>query len=303
MQRRIWLSQNHSATWQRLQWLRDQPDGIIFSRPSGDHAVVVFKERSLIYLLLTEPGQPFPDVAQSRLNINHPFFLVNRHEQAMLLGLLWQNQPRKVCVVGLGGGRIPLVLHHYLPEVMIDCLELDPVVIEVAAQFFGLQADERLSISLAEGRSYLAGTEVRYDLIFVDAFEAPGATPYPLTTQEFYELCCSRLTPSGVVVANFLYNDPLYLARLKTMQAVFKQLYVCLLAEGNRVALGTLEDTALAEAEIQQRAGILQAHHQFSFAFVKRALELQTWTNLSQVFPRWEEAPVLTDASSPVGYA
>ena len=136
----------------------------------------------------------------------------------------------------------------------------------------------------------------------MDAFQAPGHTPYLLTTQEFYRLCRSRLTPGGVVIANFLYNDPLYVARIRTMQTVFKQLYVCLLEEGNRVALATLEDTALSEAEIQQRAEALQTQHQFSFAFVKRAAELQTWAGLSQVFPHWQEAPILTDASPPVGY-
>src|SRR5262245_20081266 len=159
MYRRIWLVQNHSATRQRLQWLREQPEGIIFAKPSGTHSVVVFKERSLIYLLFVEPAKPFPDVAQSRLNFNHPFFLVNRHEQAMLLALLWQSQPKKVCVVGLGGGRLPMVLHHHLPQLSVECVELDPIVIEAATKFFGLEPDERLNISLAEGRHYLAESQ------------------------------------------------------------------------------------------------------------------------------------------------
>jgi spermidine synthase len=301
MQRRIWLAQNQSAIRQRLQGLPDQPEGIIFSKASGTHNVVVFKERSLLYLLLVEPGQPFPDIAQSRMNFKHPFFLVNRHEQAMLLSLLWQDQPRKVCVIGLGGGRIPLVLHHHLPHVQIECIDLDPVVIEAATQFFGVQADERLAIFLAEGRSYLSASDQYYDLIIIDAFLADEGTPYPLATQEFYQLCRSRLAPGGVVVANLLYNDPLYVARIKTMQTVFNQIYGCLLVEGNRVILGTMAETTPDEAELRQRAAVLQGHHQFSFPLIRRAIELQPGSLLSQVLPRWEEAAVLKDDSTFVG--
>lgn len=275
----------------------DQPEGVIFSKASGDHTVVVFKERSLIYLLLEEPGHPFPDIAQSRMNFKHPFFLVNRHEQAMLLSLLWQDQPRKVCMIGLGGGRIPLVLHHYLPQVQIDCIDLDPVVIEAASQFFGVQADERLAIFLAEGRSYLSASDHYYDFIMVDAFLADGGTPASLTTQEFYQLCRSRLAPGGVMVANLLYNDPLYVARIKTIQSVFNQVYGCLLLEGNRVILATMADTTLDEVELRQRAAILQNYHQFSFPLIRRAIDLQPGPTLSQILPGWEAATILADAS------
>jgi spermidine synthase len=52
--RQNWQTINLAAIGQRLAWLQQQPDGIIFCQDSGVHYVVVRKERSQIKLSLVE---------------------------------------------------------------------------------------------------------------------------------------------------------------------------------------------------------------------------------------------------------
>jgi spermidine synthase len=44
----------------------------------------------------------------------------------------------------------------------------------------------------------------RYDMIFLDAFDAHGRIPKHLTTKEFLHATQQLLNPGGVVVANFI---------------------------------------------------------------------------------------------------
>lgn len=56
-----------------------------------------------------------------------------------------------VLLVGLGGGGLPQFLRDFMPNVTIEVVELDPVVLEVAKQWFGFQPDDRLTVTLGDG--------------------------------------------------------------------------------------------------------------------------------------------------------
>ena len=88
-----------------------------------------------------------------------------------------------------------------LPQLRLQAVELDPVVVDVAYKYFGLPRDPRLQVDVGDGRQFLAGDEKRWDVIVIDAFFA-DAIPAHLVTQEFLALVRSRLAPGGVVVTN-----------------------------------------------------------------------------------------------------
>ena len=87
------------------------------------------------------------------------------------------------------------------PQVQIQAVELDPVVVDVAYRYFHLPRDPRLRVDVGDGRRYLSASPRRYDVIVIDAFFA-DAIPAHLVTQEFLRLVRTRLTPGGVVVTN-----------------------------------------------------------------------------------------------------
>jgi spermidine synthase len=63
--------------------------------------------------------------------------------------------------------------------------------------------------------------------------------PPHLKTQEFYEECAARLGERGVFITNLHPDTELYLADIKTLQSVFRQVALFRTANrGNVIALG-----------------------------------------------------------------
>lgn len=56
-----------------------------------------------------------------------------------------------VLLVGLGGGGLAQYLRDFVPNITIEVVELDPVVFEVAKDWFGFRPDERLTVTLGDG--------------------------------------------------------------------------------------------------------------------------------------------------------
>ena len=294
MKREVWLAIDRAAIERRLQWLRDRPPGVLFFQPTEEHIVVVDKTESQLRLWLADPAS---DLIQSRLELNDPLYLVSPYSQAAMLGLIWQARPERVCVIGLGGGRIPLVLHHYLPDTRIECVELDPVVVQVAARFFGLEWDDRLRVVRQDGRDYLAGRprQVKYDLLLIDAFGPGGDGPYRLATREFYTLCQAHLAEGGVVIANLLHHDSLFAEKINTICSVFESVYFWPPGKGNSLLFAS-SGPALSQAGLIERAQAVQEFFTFPFPFVERAAELKIGPAISQVVPGLDRASFLTDA-------
>ena len=294
---------NLVAIQQRLAWLQQQPDGIIFCKESGVHYVVVRKDRSQIKLSLVEKVKLHTDLLQSVFDFNNPLHLVSEYTQAMLLGLVWQNQPQRIYIAGFGGGRIPLVLHHYLPESVIECADIDPIAIEAATQCFGVKLDSRLTVAIQDGREYLEqqNPDSQYDIIMTDVFFGNGYFPHLLATKEFYQLCEKRLSSDGVVLVNLLQRDEFYAEKVKTLQSVFAQVCVCPWKDINSVLIGS-NSAILEKDEIVARAKYLQDGHDFSFSLTDRAGEVKVGKELFEAVPNLDKAQVLYDDSPPVGY-
>jgi len=108
---------------------------------------------------------------QSACLLCAPHFLVHKYAQAMTLPLCWI-KPKKILILGLGAGSIANFLHHNYPELIIDAVELRPMVSEVAMNFFFLPtASERLNIYHEPASEWLKKNHSNhYDLIIVDTF-------------------------------------------------------------------------------------------------------------------------------------
>lgn len=298
-----WQRTNLEAIQQRLQWLHEQPDGTIYSEPSGVHFIMVKKAKSLIQLALVGQVTLTSDLVQSELDFENPLNLVSRVSQAMMLSLAWNSNPKQIYIVGLGGGRIPLVLHHYLTNARIECTEIDPTLIDIATKFFGVQLDDRLRITVQDGREYLVeqNQETQYDLIFIDAMLGSGYSPYRLSTKDFYELCQTRLSREGVIIVNLLEIDRFYADKVKTIQSVFEQVYLSPVKGGNRIIIAH-NGSPKEKSEIVFQSEVLEDKHQFLFPLVNWAREIKMGAELQNYVLNLDHAQILTDASPPTGY-
>ncbi|KAG8375987.1 hypothetical protein BUALT_Bualt09G0016200 [Buddleja alternifolia] len=57
----------------------------------------------------------------------------------------------KTVVIGLGAGLLPMFMKKCLPSLEIEVVELDPVVLDVASNYFGFREDERLKVHITDG--------------------------------------------------------------------------------------------------------------------------------------------------------
>ncbi len=305
--RQRWLHQNRVDVEQRLAPLWEQADGLLRFELSGSHFIVVKKAGSLLSLGLVKQVEGPTVLVQSKLDLTDPFSLIIPYNQAALLGLLWCPQPRYGYMAGLGGGRIPMVLYHHFPQLRLECTEINPEIIPLAVDYFGLPCAERFEVILQDSRDFLAERSQAlpqadlYDLMVIDIAQGNGFVPYAFVTQEFYSLCQEHLDPTAILVINGLWRSPYLADRIKTLMSSFDQIYYCRPDQGNIILLAPM-DSRLDRDLLLERARSLQDYHQFPFPFLELADRIQKGNNLITELENWEQAQILTDADPPKDY-
>jgi hypothetical protein len=85
------------------------------------------------------------------------------YHRAILAGMIYLLQGTKLLhksestslpsgvVVGLGGGALPMMLHHFFPECHLIVAELDNQVYQVAKEWFGFVEDKHLTVDVTDG--------------------------------------------------------------------------------------------------------------------------------------------------------
>lgn len=137
------------------------------------------------------------------------------------------NSSQNALILGLAGGHSARQLLEIYPSLRIDAVEIDPQVIHVARQFYGLREGERLTIIEDDARPFLSKGEKKYDFIEVDIFQGDIFVPFYLTSKEFFQKVSGRLTDRGIMVINILDSEKRRLSQpiSNTMAAVFPSVF------------------------------------------------------------------------------
>jgi spermidine synthase len=158
--------------------------------------------------------------------------------------------PHQVAILGLAGGtEVRQYVAAYGHQVQITGVEIDPVVVQVAKRYFRADQPE-LHPVVADARYWLATTRGRYDVICLDAYQAPYI-PWYMATQQFFQLVRQHLRPGGVAVLNAgrtATNYALVAAMASTMRSVFDDIYLVDTPDyANTLIYGTTEPTTMAD--------------------------------------------------------
>jgi len=110
----------------------------------------------------------------------------------------------QVLVLGLGLGSIPELLERHL-GLTYDyvAVEIDPVIIELAAEYSLPALASTIEIQEADALQFLRLDQRKYDLICVDVFQ-DAIIPAHLNTNEFLTLLRARLASKGAIIYNRL---------------------------------------------------------------------------------------------------
>ncbi len=120
------------------------------------------------------------------------------------LGALAHPAPRRVLVIGFGGGMTLSALARYPGIERLDCVEIEPAVVRAAPHLKplnrGVLQDPRVRVIFDDARNYLFTTRERYDLIVSEPSNPWIAGVAALFTREFYRAAHARLAPGGIFV-------------------------------------------------------------------------------------------------------
>ena len=138
---------------------------------------------------------------QSAIEPHDPRAVPVEYVRYALIGLAHHGQPRRVLMVGLGGGTFTTLVHRALPDASIDAVEIDGVVVAAARAHFGLREDGRYRVHVADAADWMTRAQGTYDFVLLDAYAGEGI-PEALGTEAFFRAVARRLAPGGVVAIN-----------------------------------------------------------------------------------------------------
>lgn len=242
-------------------------------------------ERTLSFL--DEQGK---EHVESRMDVADPSRLVLPYARSMFVSYLFAPEPERVLLIGLGAGSMVRFLERFDSKVQIDAVDIDPVVLDVARDYFGTRESERVHLIAADGFDFVARAEAVYDVIYLDAFLKPmtaeGATadaatdvdasgvPRRLKTIETYRKMQSKLRPGGVIVVNLHYmtlNDDVATLR----EALGRGHLFDVPGTGNYILVGTSSADDVSPTELFTRGQTVDARLRADFSFAELGRRLQ----------------------------
>ena len=200
---------------------------VLFARTSVYHQIQVYDYAGLRTL-------SFNGSWETTMSLTNPLTGHFEYTEYFQMPWIWNHDIKRVLMVGLGGGSTPRAFQHYYPNVMVDMVEIDPVVVEVAKKYFSVKELPTFKIHIEDGRVFLRQTTNTYDLILMDAYSTTrygSSLPRQLVTKEFFQLASQHMSTNGVFAYNVIgqiqgFRATLVGAMHRTMGEVFPHVYL-----------------------------------------------------------------------------
>lgn len=226
---------------------------VLFEQESPYGLVQVLEQPDGLRELYLTPG----GARQTALYPGRPLDLVLDYTRVAQVGLALVPLDARLLYVGLGGGAMPMYARRMRPMARISAVDIDPVVVRVAQEWFGFEPDWGMRAYVGDGAEFIGRvSSARWHMIALDAFSIDGV-PEALSTPEFFEDVRRVLRPDGVVVANVHTGNPAYEPMMRAYRATFEQvveLQVPGRAQRIVLAAGTADP-----APLLQRESVLEA--------------------------------------------
>lgn len=263
----------------KVLWQRDSKYGKVFVVSDGGLRILRFGKAT--------------NEDQSAFDPKRPGYEPLEYVRMALLGFAFTKKPRRVLMVGLGGGSFLRHARKWAPRAVFEAVEINPVVVAACKKWFGFERAGQVAVHVTDGRRFVQGqlkTKTRYDLVFLDAYDAVDY-PRHLGTREFFDEVRRILAPGGVVVANLSPNTlQMRNALVRTFDDALTHL-VCFYAPaaGNTVVVGGPGVGRAQAAALSARLRVLARHMGRGYRLLTHATERCPFST--------DKAPLLRDGS------
>ena len=176
------------------------------------------------------------------------------------LPAMFHSDPKRIAVIGLGGGQSAEALATIKGVEHVDVVELEHAVVE-AQKYWGIHndfilKDPRVQVHATDGRTFILGSPDTFDIIASEPSNPWIAGIGNLFTLEFYQKCAQRLNPGGVMCQWF----NLYAASVKetdmvlhTFFTAFPEGSVWMSSYGDLLLIGSNEKLTLDPERLRAR--------------------------------------------------
>ncbi|MFZ5844861.1 MAG: spermidine synthase [Patescibacteria group bacterium] len=113
---------------------------------------------------------------------------------------------KKILILGVAGGTLIHLLRRIYPLAKIVGVEIDPVMLIIGGEYFGLREVSRLSLIQMEAREFIKRSlakKEKFDLIIVDLYLGQEI-PLFVSQEIFLRQLKRLLNPGGELIINFL---------------------------------------------------------------------------------------------------
>jgi spermidine synthase len=196
--------------------------------------------------------KPLSYVRQTCIFIDNPEKLRFNYQKIVLGSLYLKQDIKKILMIGMGGGTIATALRKILPEANIDIVEINPIIPQVAEDYFMFKNDPQIKVIIEDGFDFVMKSQDKYDVIIVDAF-ANTKVPPKFLTEEFLGSAKRILSDDCVIAFNSIMNTDNDLLE-KAFYKVFKKLYN-ITNDSNRVIIA---GKTISLEEIKRNAELLR---------------------------------------------
>lgn len=143
---------------------------------------------------------------------------------------LFNNNPKRILVLGGGAYTIPKKYLLEISDAKIDVVEFEPTLYGIAKKYFKLEESPRLNNYTEDARRFLLTSDTTYDVIFNDVYLSLYSVPSHVITKEFFLLAKSKLNEGGIIIMNLIGDiytgeKSLVVSGMATFNSVFENNY------------------------------------------------------------------------------
>jgi spermidine synthase len=207
-------------------WEMPEYYSVVMDEDTPYHHITVVDDKTANVRMLR-----FDQFVESSIRLEEPYESQAKYTDYFHLAFLLRPQIESAAFIGAGGGIGPRTYRHVNPDMVVDVVDVDQRILDVAIEHFHMPDGEGIHPIAADGRVFLHQTERSYDALILDAFTIGGRIPFHMTTKEYFELCRESLNEGGVFVMNINSalegaDSEIFMAVGATLKQVFPQLYV-----------------------------------------------------------------------------